>query len=88
MALEVFPGAVVLACPACGNRSWRPAGPDGERCIECNAWSPISIGVEDIECNMTGTRPAHPGKRLRMPEARSTAAGGAPEGPGTRNWVR
>jgi hypothetical protein len=49
MALGVFPSAVVLACPACGNTSWRPDGPDGERCVECNAYSPISVGAEDIE---------------------------------------
>jgi hypothetical protein len=43
LALDVFPGAIVLACPACGGTSWRPDGPDGERCMVCGAWSPVSV---------------------------------------------
>jgi len=54
MALGVFPGAVVLACPACGKTSWRPDGPDGERCVECNACSPIS--AETIASALSGWR--------------------------------
>jgi hypothetical protein len=56
MALGIFPGAVVLACPACGNTSWRPDGPDGERCVECNACSPISVGAETIASALSGWR--------------------------------
>jgi len=36
-------GAVVLRCP-CGGAAWWPE-PDGtaERCVECGAWSPVSM---------------------------------------------
>jgi len=88
MALEVFPGAVVLACPACGGTSWRPAGPDGERCITCRAWSPISVGTEDIKCNTTSNTTGARGTAIRMPEAWPRLARRAPQRSRQGNWVR
>jgi len=39
-------GPGVLRC-VCGGAAWWPE-PDGtaERCVECGAWSPVSVGVE------------------------------------------
>jgi hypothetical protein len=43
-----FEGAVVLRRP-CAGIGWHPE-PDGpaERCASCGAWSPVSLGVENI----------------------------------------
>ena len=40
-------GPVVLRC-TCGGTVWRPVSDvSRERCIECGAWSPVSVDAED-----------------------------------------
>lgn len=43
LALDVFAGATVVRCPRCGGDRWRRDGTnEGERCADCDAWSPMS----------------------------------------------
>jgi len=42
LAIEVLAAFMIVTCPNCGGDRWRPDGPDGERCVDCGAWSPCS----------------------------------------------
>jgi hypothetical protein len=40
LAVDIFPGAMVVRCPSCGGDRWRADRLDGERCIACGRLSP------------------------------------------------
>jgi hypothetical protein len=42
LAIQVLGALMLVTCPSCGGDRWRADGPDGERCVDCGAWSPCS----------------------------------------------
>jgi hypothetical protein len=42
LAIQVIGSLMLVTCPSCGGDWWRTAGLDGERCVDCGAWSPCS----------------------------------------------
>jgi hypothetical protein len=42
LAIQVLGALMIVTCPSCGGDRWRADGPDGERCVDCGAWSPCS----------------------------------------------